>query len=231
MRNGTDGRIRASGPRWGATALLAGRSQSATPLTDLDMNLPKILRLLATAPLAFLLVSFGNARADEIHVSSFPGGVVTGEVNAELIVDAECIIAPGAFIKGNIKQPNPAAPWNITVLPGASIDGNIEDLGRGSVRMVIAAGEFFNGNVKELGLGSVLVLVDKGLFNGNIEEEGTGQVAIYVTGSGLFNGNSNEKDQGNMTTAGPGEYNGRTKEEGLGSCFNAMPNFEGSPCE
>jgi hypothetical protein len=195
------------------------------------MNLSRSLRLLAASPLAFLLVSFGSAHADEILVSSFPGGVVTGEVNAELIVDAECIIAPGAFIKGNIKQPSPAAAWNITLLPGASVDGNIEDLGRGSVRMVLAAGEFYNGTIKELGNGSVLVLVDKGLFNGNIEESGAGQVAIHVIGSGFFNGNSSEKDAGNMSTSGSGAYNGRTKEEGLGTCVNTMADFEGSPCE
>jgi hypothetical protein len=190
------------------------------------------LRLLAAPPILALSVSMGTARADEILCSSFPGGVVTGTVNAELIVDCDCTIAPGAFVNGNIEQNDGDAAWNITVQAGASVNGNIEDLGRGSVRMAIGSGQFFDNNVKEAGAGSVIIRVlDGGLYDGNVEETGAGRVDIRVQGSGLFNGNAYEKHGGDMSTSGTGMYNGSTKEEGPGVCTNTIENFNGSPCE
>lgn len=195
------------------------------------MNILRTIRLLATVPFTLLTVSLGTAGADEVYSSSFPRGIVTGTVNAELIVDSECIIAPGAFIKGDIKQTDSGAAWNITVMPGARINGNIEELGQGSVRMAIAPGQFFDGNIKEAGRGSVVVHVLAGLYDGNVEESGAGHVLIHVRAGGLFNGNSHEKDAGNMSTSGTGMYNGSTKEEGPGTCTNTILDFNGSPCE
>lgn len=195
------------------------------------MKLSRSVRVLVVPILA--LSSFtAMAHADEVYVSSFPGGVVTGTVNAELIVDRHCIIAPGAYIKGDIKQEVASANWNIMVLNDARVDGNIIEYGGGLVGVVVGSGHFFNGNIKEEGVGHVIVYVlSGGLFDGNVEENGWGGVAINVQGSGLFNGNAYENGVGNMTSFGSGRYNGSTKGEGPGSCSNSIQNFNGSPCE
>lgn len=196
------------------------------------MSLLRTVRLLLAAPVVALIVAANDARADEVYVSSFAGGVVTGTVNAELIVDVHCTIASGALINGNIKQPTPQANWNITIKSGADINGNVIDDGGGSVHVVVGAGQFFDNNITERGLGSVIVHVfGGGLFDGNIEENDRGSVNIRVNAGGLFNGNAYERHAGDMKTMGGGAYNGSTKEEGPGICTNSIVNFNGSPCE
>jgi hypothetical protein len=97
---------------------------------------------------------------------------------------------------------------------------------------VIGAGKWFDDTIFENGAGGVTVGVfNGGLFNGNVYETGRGNVLIGVELSGLFNGNASEQHAGNMSTLGTGRYNGRTKEEGPGSCSNTIANFNGSPCE
>lgn len=207
---------------------LSSRKQPKGPLPLITL---KAIRLLIAVPVVLLSVSLRTAQAEEIYCSSFPNGIVTGTVNAELIVDRDCIIASGAFIKGNVKQPDPGAAWNITVQPGAKINGNIEDAGQGTVRVRVGPGQLFNGNIKESGAGSVIVRVTDGIYDGQLEELGPGAVTIVVNGSGLFNGNAYEKDGGNLSTSGSGMYNGSTKEEGPGVCSNSITSFNGSPCE
>ncbi len=196
------------------------------------MKLLAHARMFLVLPVVALSVSMGSARADEILCSSFRDGVVTGTVNAELIVDCHCTIAPGAYVNGNIKQEDAGASWNITVQSGATVNGNIVDSGRGSVRMAIGRGQFFDDDITEEGPGSVTVHVqDGGLFDGNVEEKGAGKVDIRVQGSGLFNGNAYEKHGGDLSTSGTGMFNGSTREEGSGVCTNTIENFNGSPCE
>lgn len=190
------------------------------------------LRTLIASPVLVLAISAGAAHADEVYASSFPGGIVTGTVNAELIVDVHCTIAQGAFVNGNVKQEDPRANWNITVTSGATINGNIDEYGGGSVLMAVGSGQLFDGSIKEEGEGHVLVAVlDGGLYNGNITERDGGWVVISVSTSGLFNGNAYEEHAGNLITFGDGMYNGSTQEEGPGICRNAIRNFNGSPCE
>lgn len=196
------------------------------------MKMLRYVRLLVVLPVVALSASMGTLRADEVNCSTFPTGIVTGDVNANLIVDCHCTIASGSLVNGNIEQPDSEASWNITVQAGADINGNIDDYGRGSVRVVVGPGQFFDDDITERSRGNVIVRVlDGGTYDGNVEENGLGSVIIRVQASGLFNGNSYEYDAGNMSTAGSGMYNGSTRQEGPGVCANSISNFNGSPCE
>ncbi|MDQ3117757.1 MAG: hypothetical protein M3Q86_14315 [Verrucomicrobiota bacterium] len=197
-------------------------------------RMKKIRSLVVLPALAatLLMASVGSARADEVFCSSFPGGVVTVDVNANLVVDRDCTIAAGSLVNGNIEQGDEGADWNITVQLGADINGNIDEYGGGSVNVTVGPENVFDDSIFERGDGHVTVRVqDGGLYNGNIEESGRGNVLIRVQGTGHFNGNSYEKDAGNMRSTGSGSYNGSTQEEGSGTCVNLIEDFDGSPCE
>jgi hypothetical protein len=110
------------------------------------MRLLQVVRRFAFIPLVTVCALAERAQADEVLCSTFPGGVVTGTVNAELIVDCHCVIAPGALVNGNIKQPVATANWNINVKKGASVNGNIYDEGGGSVQLLIVTLPRFGGH-------------------------------------------------------------------------------------
>ncbi len=141
--------------------------------------------------------------AGGVLVAALPATVAQADDDRDVFRSGAYTVKRGQEIDGDLT----VRGGTVTIY--GSVDGNVRQIGKGSV--VVKASGDVDGNIVESGKGSVNV---RGEVDGNISERGRGHVKIFR--SAEVDGNVAERNKGNLVIWRGADIDGNTSESGKG---------------
>lgn len=188
----------------------------------------KSTRVLAFGAAAALLIVGlpATAQADEIvrtgHYTVAKGKTIDGDLTVR-----NGSLAIYGTVKGNVRQ---VGSGNVTLMPGATIEGNLMESGAGNLNVhgrlkgnasedgaghvLVARGALVEGNVQEKLDGSIDLA---GLVKGNVREGGTANITVRATAR--IDGNVTETNNGNIVIYRGAVVEGDLREHDAGALY------------